>query len=181
MDYSDIAQLGIGTAQLLHGWTDTEYIANPAAGEGFTYYVPPDSWVRPLSIYFTLATSATAGNRYALYTIKDGDGNIFTRTNAGTGQPASITSDYSLVAGMPVTNAIPNVTANAAIPDLVIPSGWQIELEVIGILAGDQVSTIRMMNQRYPSGIASGDFYHAQHEMWERAWKQIQAGMGKAG
>jgi hypothetical protein len=46
-------------------------------------------------------------------------------------------------------------TYYATIPDLLLPSGWFVKVNVAGIQAGDQLSGIRMVMQRFPTDITT--------------------------
>lgn len=48
------------------------------------------------------------------------------------------------------------LTTYPQLPDIVLRSGWQAQIAVAGIQAGDQLSAINLMVERYPSNYADG-------------------------
>lgn len=50
-----------------------------------------------------------------------------------------------------VINVLGNIILEGQIPDLTLKSGWQINLQLINPIAGDQISAIGMLFERYPS------------------------------
>lgn len=79
--------------------------------------------------------------------------------------------------------AVPDSGASwyARIPDIVMPSGWQVQVTATGLLAGDQFSGSTFVVQRFPSDFASGDLYHEALEGWRKYITALNRGEMTAG
>jgi hypothetical protein len=55
------------------------------------------------------------------------------------------------------------------LPDLIIKSGWSIAVVVAGELAGDQISAVAIVTERYPSNWADGSLGQDLEQLLETA------------
>lgn len=69
--------------------------------------------------------------------------------------------------------------AQASIPDLVLRSGWQLAITVAGIQAGDQLSGIGILAERYPSNWADGSLDADSEANMRRLARWIADGGGE--
>jgi hypothetical protein len=132
---------------------------------------------------FTVTAASTAAAENGTITVSNVPGGpllySFVFPNGGNGAPdLSITFPAPLPStGSPITVAINAVTSGSAgnivaygtpggsaaalaaypqLPDLILRPGWQLELNVPGVQAADQLSAIILLTERYPSDWASG-------------------------
>ena len=61
----------------------------------------------------------------------------------------------------------------ANIPDHVLKSGYQVQLTVNGIQAGDQLSGIGILTERFPSDYAVGGIEDEEHRMLRALWALV--------
>ena len=64
----------------------------------------------------------------------------------------------------------------APLPDLLLRSGWSLQVTAIGINALDQVSAAFLLADRFPSGYASGADWEADAEQWAEMLEAVRAG-----
>lgn len=113
--------------------------ANPAAGNPFVFTVTQPCQLE--SAFMKLATSASAGNRFANITIADAAGNIIAQAVNNTATAASLTTTLSTAQGIGQVTSAGAATASLPV-NLVLQPGWTITFGATGLLAGDQVSNI---------------------------------------
>lgn len=113
----------------------------PAVGTKATLYSPNNVRWRILGVRATLVTDGTAGNRLVRMEATDG-ATIYGAYPAQVLQAASLTYQYSFgaIGVAPATNATYQIVAIP--PDLLLPRGGGVELQVDNIKAGDQWSTV---------------------------------------
>jgi len=130
-------------------------LANPAAGADWTFVVPSDRiWV-PQLLKARLTTAVAAANRAPLLEVRDAAATLVTilepksADSVGAVQPASRIFDWSwarLLGGAAVLNTGDGVSTQA-LPDLVLPPGFQLGMRTIVLQAADQWSAIIMLVQ----------------------------------
>ena len=155
-----------GLQHLSNGWQELIKPPSPAFGANFTRVVPVETYERVVALRYQLATSAVVGNRFPQIRFADQDGSDFLRS-AGAG---TIVASASVLPSL-VVNGAGNVGGTTGdtfgtLPDLLLPPLYSISIAVAGIDAGDQISNIRMIIQRIPADVASGDRYYEVLEAW---------------
>jgi hypothetical protein len=115
-------------------------VPNPAPGANVSVTVPLNTQWTLRSIYVGLTTSATVGNRYLGVLIKDAAGNIMSQTFSGHTQAAGAIGVYTFGQGLTATT-VDDVYFTAAMPTIVVGVGYTVEIQAVGIQAGDQIST----------------------------------------
>jgi hypothetical protein len=65
------------------------------------------------------------------------------------------------------------ISAYAALPDLTLMSGWQIQATALGLAAGDQIGPAYVLVERYPSNYASGELEEDERRMLREVWEQV--------
>lgn len=152
---SDRLSILSGAPGVQRGWQETIYPVNPAQGQLFSLTIDGSAWVRLLVINYTLTTSAVVANRFPRLGIRDQDGvNIWIQQLSG-GIPASTAAQLYAAQGL---GTLANGTSglnSSALPDFLIPPGWQIQSQVSAIDAGDQISHIQLVVQRFPSDLVA--------------------------
>jgi len=177
MDYNDAAQLGIGTTQLMRGWAEYIKQTEPApAATSISRVIPGDTWERLQVLHFTYTCDANAANRYITYQVLDGDGNVVIKHSPCGTLTAGQTADVT-ISNTGTEHTQGSGTSAANVPDVMLPSGWTVEVIVAGAKAGDQFSNVAFIMQRYPSDVASGDEYQEHLTVWRQFWDKIR---GKA-
>ena len=176
MDYSDITQLGIGTTQLLRGWTELVNAGNTTLGQSFTRSTPPETWERLSTVYCNYVASAVVATRYPYVQVSDADGNIVYFSYSVNGIAASQSRMLSCWVGSPIQTQGSAGIIQMPIPDMVIPSGFITTIGAFNIDVGDQIKSVILRVQRYPSDLASGDAYHEHLEAWREFWKNLRSG-----
>lgn len=74
-------------------------------------------------------------------------------TVAAVGAASGAAAVYDAVL---VATPVATGTVRTVIPAMICKSGWQVQLNVAGIAAGDQLSGIAVLSERYPSNWADG-------------------------
>lgn len=151
---SQMARLLLGAPSFAVGWQEPVYIPDPAAGATWKHTVDGRYFERIVSVRWGYLASAEVVNRYPLLTWRDANGTIVLRTPAME----------VIVAG---NNLSMNSTVDGysdfgrnqgeqfgGLPDLMIPAGWSLAGDVVGIDAGDQVSGVVLLVQRFPNDAA---------------------------
>lgn len=148
---SDLVSLGLQGTQVMRGWQEVIYQPSPAAGQPATLPVPGDTWMRPLAVNAQLVTSAVVASRFLRYRVLDGDGNVLTVANMSGAIPASTTVQAY---GWPTAGGQAGATSGSAvgaIPDMLVKSGWQLQWFVANMDAGDTLTGVEWVVQRFPT------------------------------
>jgi len=151
---SDIARLLLGAPGYAVGWQEPAYIPVPAAGAGWSYKADGRFLTRLLAATFTLVTSAVVANRFPALALTDQGGKVMAAVPAGGTVVASSTLTANLAVGGPAYAFGTSGGTYGFLPDLLIPGDWSWTLSIAGEDAGDQVSGITLLVQRYPNDTA---------------------------
>lgn len=150
-----------GTARLMAappgyavGWLERVLIPNPAAGAAFTYVGDGRYVERLISVRFTLATSAVVANRFPVMRLLDATGRIVMGVWAGGTVAASTTLAVNLAREFSLQSNYGGAEVFGPMVDLVTPPGYSWQLVVQNEDVGDQVSTITLLVQRFPTDTA---------------------------
>lgn len=142
--YSDL----LGPVAYGVGFQQVKAPADPAPGAELTLKVPGDRAWRVIMGSFNLVTSATVGTRFPDVTFLDGDGNTLCQFRPAATQAASAGARYGIAVGF-MTDSLSEMIA---IPSVVIHPGFKIKIGAEGIVAGDQISGIRLLVEEFPIG-----------------------------
>ena len=123
----------------------------PAAGTGFTYTCSY-YWEVSDSLAFRLVTDSNAANRQVTVNILDGGGILLASFSANAVQTASLTRDYVFLPNLNAPSGPTNaIYYNPWYMGLLQP-GFQIVLSIASVQATDQVSNIRLNQERFVTG-----------------------------
>lgn len=124
------------------GWLHSVQQANPAAAADWVIAVPAAARWRISSFAATLVTSATVATRTVRLQFLDGAANVVMQSGPTATVAASLTTRFSGFPGQSTT-VIDTTTVNLAMPGLpILPAGFQVASNTLGIQAGDQWSAI---------------------------------------
>ena len=145
-----------GRLELLHspphvrqGWQEVIKPANPAAGVTFTRKVPGETWERYLSVTFTLTTSAVVANRTVQIRLLDHDGSIVASISGGGTVVAGSTLNVRATVGLGYSDNNASGHTDQGLWDLLAQSGFQLNINVQGMDAGDTLTNIVILAQRF--------------------------------
>lgn len=122
---------------------------SPAAGGGFTYAPPEAVRFKVAAVSFQLVTAVAVATRLVSLDLLDGASNIIGRFSAGFTQSASKTSVYTFAAGINEYGANDAAAIGAPLPDLWLPDGSSIAVNVGAVQAADQVSAVVVTLRQY--------------------------------
>ena len=134
------------------GYPTLKKVSDPAAGALISQPVPGSRVYRLLSVQVTLATSATVANRVPVLTFLDGDNAEWLRVPAAGSQAASLTDVWTWFAGLGTEYTSAAGGQLLPLPDLLIPSGFSLKVDVVNIDVGDQLSSGRFFWEEFPIG-----------------------------
>lgn len=117
--------------------------AQPAAGAELAITVPTGARWRPMSLRFTLTTSAVVGNRFVHVVVDDGAGLVF-HDVAGPAQAASLTFIYSVGAGIGPAALLDNTVLLPFPHDPTFRQGWRIRTVTTARDGADQFSAAQL-------------------------------------
>lgn len=130
------------------GFTRRFTFGPPAAGAELSVQFPSGFRYRIISCFFTLTTSATAGNRQIVITLDDNN-NIFWRFGAAANQAPSTTVNYNL--GQAIGPAT-DIAGDVLIPlptEATIWNAGSIKTITAALAAGDQYSAMQVASYEY--------------------------------
>lgn len=143
----------VGPLGLVQGWPDTQYPQSPAAGADFTLAVPGEKWQRFTAINCRLSTSAVVANRTMQFRILDADGVLLWSQVVSGAIVASSVFQIYLAPNMG-TPALGIAGVNvASMPDLILPSGYQVQFHVLAMDAGDQIDHVQLVLQDFATSV----------------------------
>lgn len=116
-----------------------------------TFTVPADTEWQVLSIYVTLTTTATAGNRQMAVRFLDASNNIIGGVRAGAVQAASLTRIYQFAPGIPQDIAFRDTDyLGVSMMPMVLAPGQKIQVldkAAIAVAADDMVVRIQVASR----------------------------------
>ena len=118
----------------------------PAAGAQVTLALDSTWEWRILSVRSTLTTSAAVANRFPSLRVQDAEGNVYFESMAQPAITASVTNarvnfnDAAEFAGAGAT-----VESRSGVPHIWVPGGWELNLQAIGMDAGDTFGVTRLL------------------------------------
>lgn len=151
---SQTAHLILGGPSMAVGWQEPVYLPNPAAGATWKHVVDGRFYERVISVRWGFTASAVVANRYPMLTWRDSNGTIVLRSPAMqqivAGNNLNMNSSVFGYSDFAQNQA----EQFSGLPDLLIPPDWSVAGDVVGIDAGDQISGIVVVVQRFPSDAA---------------------------
>jgi hypothetical protein len=152
---ADRVSILLGPIGQFTGWQQSLLLSDPAAGIGWTHTVPGQVHERIVAVSCKLVTSGVAGNRgpHLVFTWVNG------KTVADTGYTSEIpTGVTAQLTWHPFAGEVLNPNQGSAagsMPDLLLPSGCTVSLVIDGEDAGDQVSDVTLIVQRFSTEVTS--------------------------
>lgn len=129
-------------------------IVGAAPGANTNFALPVDGrWVwRPVSCVFTLTTDANVAARYVTVEARDGDGAPFTVDGAGVTVAASSTQRYAGSVSRTVAEWATGTDVLFPLTPVFLYAGWTYSIIVTNKQAGDALSALRFIFDRFPTG-----------------------------
>lgn len=126
-------------------------IDNPAAGGGLTRVIEAGYTVRPLALHFRIVTDGNAGNRTVYVQFQDDGGVAFASMLAPVNVAASTTVDFSFWRGLGQADWIGTTPILVPLMEAFLPPAYKIVVSIDTVKAGDQLSRIRLLQEKYPT------------------------------
>lgn len=125
---------------------------SPAAGSGYSLTVSGAYYERFTTCRFTLTTSATVASRAVTVDyVKPGTG-IFYSAGPTVLQTASSTGVYDGTIGFGASDWNTGTPAWFSLPDIILPSGYQLQINVANIQTADTLTAISFIRERFQTG-----------------------------
>ena len=160
------------------GTVEVFSIAAPGAGVQFTRTTVQGYWERILSMFFLLTTSAAVANRQVAVEVQDGDGNVLGGAAAGQVQAASLAGRYYAGWSMSNTSAAAPIRQSLALPPMFLQPSWKIVSNVAALDAGDTITLIRGVVERFgigADGTPVGEVQPVYNERGEGYARQLES------
>ena len=132
---------GHGNMRVITGTT-------PAAGAEISEQVPGNTRWRLLTFQFTLATAATAGNRFPIVVYDNGTVN-YVATTPPTGIAASLGVAFNLATGFPSNDDATGTYMLPGITDHFMLAGFRIRTQTLNLQAGDQYGNVHYLVEEW--------------------------------
>ena len=134
-----------------YGLPEYERRDNPAAGAEFTEELGRRFYVRLVCLFCRIVTDATAANRTVRLEYRDAADRVFHVNGNPVTYPSSTTEDFAFSAfhdrgewEVAATNLVP-------LAPILLPPTFDFHIEVNSIQAGDQLSLISFIWERFPT------------------------------
>jgi len=134
-------------------WPEIIAIVDPPAGSGITRRIPSETFERLDTVRVRLTASAAVANRFVSVDALDGDDNILTRVQSATAITAGQTSRITFARNIAAVLSGGTTEQLLPLPDVLYPPGCEFRVTVGNIDVGDQLSEVRLIVSRYPSGL----------------------------
>lgn len=147
-------QYTLGLTRLLghgHAFTEVVPVTKPAVGAGFVYTVSR-YWEISDSLSFRLVTDGNAANRQVTVNVNDGGGVLLASFAAAAVQAASLTRDYVFLPNYSAPSGPVGGVYNTPWYQGLLQPSFNITLVIGAVQAGDQVSNIRLSQERFVTG-----------------------------
>lgn len=150
---SDHVSLVADSVQSVPGWAES--VSPPALAmdaQNVTYTAPGDTWTLVKAAQVTFTTDATAGNRVPRFEFIDPQGRVLYSTVISSAIAASLTTVLSVAVGGAYSADVPGYS-QAALPGILLQSGYSVHFRHDAIGAADAFSSPVMYVLRYPTDI----------------------------
>lgn len=151
---SQTVRLILGGPSMAVGWQEPVYVPEPPVGTSWKHMVDGRFYERVISVRWNVTASAVVANRYPLLTWRDGNGTVVLRSPAMqvivAGNVSNMNSSVFGYSDFGQNQA----EQFGGLPDLLLPPDWSVAGDLIGQDAGDQVSGVVLVVQRFPTDAA---------------------------
>ena len=151
---SGTARLLLGAPSYAVGWQEPIYVPNPAPGATWSHTVDGRFHERLISARWSYAASAVVANRYPLLSLSDVNGTVILRVPV----MQTIVAGNNLAVNLWVYGSSQFGQNQAeqfnGLPDVLAPPGYTWTATTPGMDAGDVVSGVVLLVQRYPNDAA---------------------------
>lgn len=137
------------------GYQHPTTAAPPAAGQNFTTQLDSRYRWRYVSCVFTLTTDVNAANRYVVVEYLAGNGNAEVADAAAVVVTASSTQRYCGSVSRSVAEWAANTDVLFPLTPVFLDGGGTLQIRVAGIQAGDTLTLIQFVFDRFPT---SGEY-----------------------
>lgn len=127
-------------------------VPKPAVAAGFTIRISSPYWEMGDSLSFALVTDGNAADRFAVLSVKDGQGVTIAQMQTGAAITASKTGQVTFLGSFDSTVGATDGPLIANFPQVWLQPDYSIVLAVTGIQVGDQINNIRWYRQRFTTG-----------------------------
>lgn len=138
-----------------YGLPELVYGTQPAAAADFVQAMTGAFHVRLLSVFCRIVTDATVASREVVVEYRDQQAQRFALAGAPTTVLASTTTDYAFNVFQDQADWPSDSTILAPLSPLMLPPGCDFRIHVVSVQAGDQLSRIRFMWERFYSDVAA--------------------------
>ena len=121
----------------------------PAAGADFSPVMDGRYYVRLISVFVRLVTSASVASREVVVSYEDASGNRFGLAGINTTVTATQTADYVFSVFQPEAVATVDSSALVPLPAMLLLPTQTFKLHVVNIQAADQLSRIRFTWEKF--------------------------------
>lgn len=132
-------------------WRISTLTFNTADDSDNTFVVPDSTEYQILSVYISLTTTATVGNRQMVVQALDASNNVIMGVRAGLTQPASTTRVYEFAPGMVQDVAFRDTDyASVALPPLMLAGGQKLRVydkAAVAAAADDMVVNVQIASR----------------------------------
>jgi hypothetical protein len=143
-----VAPFGYGLAY--QDWID---VAQPAAGATATVTIGGENYLRVVAARLSITTDANAANRLVTLDYINARNVTYVQNGAAVVVTASTSAQvFEWDANRSVSEWAANTPVWAPLVTEIMPPGFQIKFNVTNIQATDQISSLRLWVERFPSG-----------------------------
>lgn len=128
-------------------------------GANFQQAVNDGLWWRLIGIFVRLTPDANAANREVTIEYRDQNGNVYARNGAAVTVPASDTTEFYFSAFRTTDEWEVNSTVLVQLDPIIIPPGHSFNIVVVNVQAGDTLTRLRYLVEKFYS--PSADDYPA--------------------
>lgn len=141
-----------------YGFPELVYGAQPAAGAHFTPTMDGRFHVRLVSLYCKFVADANVASREVVVEYREAGALRYALAGINTTVTAGLTAYYAFSAFQPEAVATVDSSALVPLPGIILPPTHDFRLYVLNVQAGDQLSAIRFVWERFYSvGPESGN------------------------
>lgn len=134
-----------------YGFPELVSGTSPAAGADFSQAIGGQSFVRLVSLFVRLVTDGTVANREVVLEYLTAEGNRYALAGAPVTVAASSTYDYAFNTFQPTAEWPCDSTILVPLLPMVLRPTDSFKLHVVNVAAGDQLSRIRWVQERFYS------------------------------
>ena len=134
-------------------WSVPSGSALPNAGATYTETTAGTHWKRVLAVHCSLSTDANAANRLVTVDFINARGTTFVQNGASVIVTASTTGQvFEWSINRTVSEWNTNTPVWAPLADFFMPPAFQLKINVANIQVGDQLSSIAIWYELFPTG-----------------------------